>query len=456
MKGIEKRCGCRDEQGRKIGARCPLLKRSGHGSYGYRIDLGPGLDGKGVLRQRRQEYRGGFARRKDAEQAKAEHVTRLGQGQQQARTGTTCGQWWQQWLEGKVNLRPSTRRSYETHIRLYLQPHLGHVRLQDLTTGHVERMYASIRSRGGGRTVGPATVRRVHATVMSALNTAVRRRLLAFNPAQHVEMESAHRPEVHPWEPVELGAFLDAASADRLGAIYHLMAMTGLRRGEAVGLRWADVDLERGIVAVRQTITDVGGRLVVGRPKTSGSERRVDLDGDTIGTLLEHRLRQDLERGQWGDAWTDSGLVFTREDGSGLRPEYVTRHMQALAEAAGLPRKRLHDLRHGSASLQLAAGVSLSIVSKRLGHSSVTITSDTYSHMLEGVGRQAAEAAAALVPRALRGHPQDHEDPVSTPDLADDAGLSPQRKKAQIRRGAPPGTRTPNPRIKSPLLCQLS
>jgi len=455
VKGIDKRCGCRDEAGNKLGAKCPQLARSGHGSYGYRIELGPGLDGKGVFRQRRQEYKGGFAKRRDAEQAKAEHLTLLGQGQNQSRNELTVRTWLEQWLEGKVNLRPTTRRSYESHLRLYLVPHLGHVRLRDLSATHLERMYAAIRSdsgrreAGGERQTGPATIRRVHATLSSAMNTAVKRRLLAYSPAQHVELEPSARPEVTPWQADELGAFLDAAAADRLSALFELMAFAGLRRGEALGLRWADVDTQAGMLHVRQTLTDVGGRLVFGKPKTRGSERVVDLDGNTLGSLLAHRLTQDQERVAWGEVYADAGLVFTREDGRPLRPEYVTRRMQAIAEAACLPRKRLHDLRHGSASLQLAAGIPIAVVSKRLGHSSLSITSDTYSHLLRGVGREAAEASVALVPRAPRIHSQDQEHPACTPEPGQQSGRPPQRKNAQASTGAPPGTRTPNPRIKS-------
>ncbi len=317
MKGIDKRCGCRDDTGTKLGARCPLLVRSGHGSYGYRIDLGPGLDARGQFRRRRQEYKGGFTKRRDAERAKAEHLTLLGQGQTQARNELTVGLWLEQWLTGKVNLRATTLRSYASHLRLYLVPHLGHVRLRDLSATHVERMYAAIRADSarragqGERATGPATIRRVHATLSSALNTAVKRGLLAHNPAQHVELERSDRPEVTPWQPDELGAFLDAATGDRLGALYELMAFAGLRRGEALGLRWSDVDMQAGVLRVRQTLTDVGGRLVFGKPKTRGSERLIDLDGTTLGALLAHRLAQDSERATWGDAYTYSGLVFT-------------------------------------------------------------------------------------------------------------------------------------------------
>lgn len=216
-------------------------------------------------------------------------------------------------------------------------------------------------------------------------------------------------------------AFLDHAATDRLGARFETMAAAGLRRGEACGLRWADVDLERARLVVRQQLVQLAARdapdepsptcqrahrgLSFGPPKTaSGEARVVDLDQGPIGILLGHRLAQDDERTVRREAYADHGLVFCRENGDPLPLEAVTRRFGELCRSAGVRRARLHDLRHGAASLRLAAGVDLAVVSKQLGHSSIGITADTYSHLLEGVGREVAERAAALVPRTPRDH----------------------------------------------------
>ena len=335
----------------------------------------------------------------------------------------TVGAFLAVWLDDKVaagGLRPTTERSYRQHVEQYLMPQLGHVRLGDLRSQHVERMLRALVDGNvdRARPLGPATVRRVHATLRSALSTAKLRRLIPHNPAVDIELPKATRPKVRPWEPEELGAFLDHAAGDRLGSMYELIAMTGLRRGEACGLRWVDVDLGRGYLRVHQQIVQLGHETLIGPPKTaSGEDRRVDLDEQTMGTLLAHRLGQDLERAEWGEAWAGSGLVFTRENGSAWHPETVTKRFRDLTVEAGLRPVRLHDLRHGQASLMLAAGVPLAIVSKRLGHSSITITSDTYSHLLEGVGRQAAEAASGLVPRARRDDPATPRDHSATTPL---------------------------------------
>ncbi len=422
-----KRCACRDHQGKQLGAKCPRLKTPRHGTWYLLAELAAAPGGK-----RRQHRRGGFATQREAQAALDSLRGRLIQGQTVDDRQTT-GTYLEEWLAGKRRLRPTTARSYEAHLRLYLMPHLGHLPLERLRPAHISAMFDAITAGNEGRerVVGPATVRRIHATLRSALNAAVKAQRLAMNPALHVELPEARRPRVLPWSAAELGQFLDAAAGDRLSALYELLAMSGLRRGEAVGLRWCDVDLERQVLTVVQQIVQLGHLTAVGPPKTaSGEQRNVDIDGGTVAALLTHQLRQEMDRGEWDEAWQDwrapfiddsrvafqggrlpaachrrgcsHGLVFTREDGQHLHPEYVTRHMQLLAKKAGLPAARLHDLRHGSASLQLAAGVPMAIVSKRLGHSSIAITSDTYSHLLAGVGREAAERTAAMVPRATR------------------------------------------------------
>jgi hypothetical protein len=224
--------------------------------------------------------------------------------------------------------------------------------------------------------------------------------------------------------------------------------MTGLRRGEACGLRWIDVDLERQVLHVRQRIVQMDRETLVGRPKTaSGEDRRVDLDEMTMGALLAHRIAQETERAVWGEAYVDSGLVFTRENGAQLRPEYITSHFRRLCKRAGLRPIRLHDLRHGQASLMLSAGVDLAVVSKRLGHSSIGITADTSSHLLEGVGRAAANAAAAQVPRAARSVLT-----MSSQGQNEDETSALETEKPQVRRGPPGRTRTCDMRIRSPPL----
>lgn len=249
---------------------------------------------------------------------------------------------------------------------------------------------------------GPTTLRRVHACLRAALTAAVKARRIPYNPALGVSLAPETSPEIRPWEAVELGAFLDHVQGHRMAALFEVIAATGLRRGEALGLQWSDVDLEKGTLTVRRQLLNsrADGGPVYGPVKTPAGDRRIiEVDAQTKGSLLGHRLTQDAEKAMWRSGYEDAGLVFSQENGRAYDPAKVTKTFSALVAEAGLRHIRLHDLRHGQASLMLAAGIPVEVVSKRLGHSSITVTMDTYSHLLEGVGRRAAEAAMGLVPR---------------------------------------------------------
>ena len=206
-------------------------------------------------------------------------------------------------------------------------------------------------------------------------------------------------PAVAVWTPAQTGQFLDAIETHRLYALFHLLAFSGLRRGEAVGLPWTNVDLEAATLDVTTQIVQLGYAVATVPPKAD-SVGTLALAGNCVEALLAHRSRQDAEARAAGTAWQPSGLVFCHEDGSPLHPEYVSRTFERLVEKADLPPIRLHDLRHGAATLGIAAGVGLKVISAMLRHSSITITADTYSTVLPDTARQAAEAAAALVPRS--------------------------------------------------------
>ncbi|MGH3156228.1 MAG: site-specific integrase [Streptosporangiaceae bacterium] len=194
--------------------------------------------------------------------------------------------------------------------------------------------------------------------------------------------------------------FLTLARRNRLYALYHLIAFRGLRRGEACGLRRADTDLATATTSVRWQITQIGWATAQGAPKSDAGERPVALDTQTVTVLRAHRQRHDAERDQAGAAWTQTGFEFTNPDGSALHPAAVTYTFEQIAYLAGLPPIRLHDLRHGAATLALSAGVDIKIVQEMLGHSSRAVTSDTYTTVLPELARAAAEATAALVPLA--------------------------------------------------------
>lgn len=455
MKGSTfKRCTCpvvKDEKGRRVN--CP--KR--HGSWSYTVDVGVDQ----ATGKRKQLMRGGFPKQTDAQNALNELLAKLQAGTFVPDASITVGAWLEQWVterEAIGKIKGSTAAGYRDHIRLHLAPTLGRLKLRDLRAGHIQKLLSDLMD---GRKA--ATVLRIHATLRSALSTAVKKGLLAHNPAKNTELPKSARPKVHPWEPEELGVFLDSVAAHPLAALFETIAGAGLRRGEALGLRWSDLNLTARFLIVRQQIKEChkvrSGQqpacpicrakhpgVQFDTPKSTGrAENPVELDDVVIGALLAHKLAQDAEKAEWGDAYRDHDLVFTRPGGDPLRPNDVSEDFRNLVDAAGIRTIRLHDLRHGHASLMLAAGVDMALVSKRIGHSSQAITVDTYSHLLSGVGREAAQKAAALVPRKRRE--QSVSIQVAQTESATE-GTDVAAGESSTEGGAR-GTRTHNLRIKS-------
>jgi integrase len=311
----------------------------------------------------------------------------------------TVGKYLPEWLEGKQALRPSTRASYDSHIRLYLVPYLGHIALAELRAEDIERMYREIMVRNSGRTrmVSPATTRRIHATLTSALSTAERRGLVQRNAAATVELARAPKASARAWTSAEFAKFLELVAEDRLHLLFLLLGMRGLRRGEVVGLRWRDVDLHARSLRIEQSAVSVNGQTVLGPPKSSSGVRTVAIDGQTAAKLHWHGCQQQLENRDRIGTPVLSELVFTDTEGGALDPTFVSRHFDRLVKKHGLPRIRLHDLRHTSASIGLASGETLLEVSRRLGHSSISVTADIYSHIAPLVASESAERLAAVV-----------------------------------------------------------
>jgi integrase len=199
------------------------------------------------------------------------------------------------------------------------------------------------------------------------------------------------------WTPTQTRRFLQQARSHRLFALYRLIALRGLRRGEACGLRWKEVDLDAQTITINWQLIQLAWQVHEGTPKTDASIRTIAMDAETAKVLRAHRQRQLQERLAMGAGWKETGFVFTQPDGDRLQPQHVSDQFIELAYHAGLPPIRLHDLRHGAASLMLAAGVEMKVVQETLGHTSSAFTADTYTTVYPQVAMAAAEKTAALL-----------------------------------------------------------
>ncbi|MGH3019167.1 MAG: tyrosine-type recombinase/integrase [Gaiellaceae bacterium] len=319
----------------------------------------------------------------------------------------TLGEYLAEWLDGLAvqGLRNSTRLSYDINLRTLVLPRIGAVPLQKLTPATLTALYSELLERGrkNGGPLSLRTVRYVHTIVKKALRDAVDAGLLMRNPADRAKPPSARAARsnaMRTWTSEQLASFLHHVRGERLYAAFLLGASTGLRRGELLGLRWRDLDLEARQLSVRQTLIAPHNRLEFSEPKTERGRRQVELDVATVDALREHRKRQLAERLAFGPGYEDEhDLVFREADGRPVHPSTFSSAFLAQTKRAGLPRIRLHDLRHTHVTLLRRIGVPVEVVSKRVGHSSPSITSDIYSHVGEdpALQREAAERVAALI-----------------------------------------------------------
>jgi integrase len=408
------------ETGRSLGKGCPQLLDPDHGSWYFKCTLTEVFGTSRVVR------RGGFA---TPEAAAKERSKVLAESRRRHATGCSVAECLRQWLSvSEQRVRPNTLRAYATHIDRYLIPHLGHLPLTKLAPGHVSTMLTELAHTTSkhDQPLSATTVRRIWATLRAALSWAVRAGLIERNAAKLVQMPreparppqvwteelvaewnaTGRRPLVAVWTLVQLRRFLDLVRDDRLFALWWLFALRGLRRGEAAGLRWVDVSLEeRALRIVQQRIT-VGATVQIGEPKTRSGRRSIALDRRTVEVLRLHRERQLAEAAAAGGRWRHSGYVFTKLDGDPLHPNFMTHRFADLLIGSGLPPIRLHDLRHGAATLAHHAGVDLKTVQDLLGHASYQLTADTYTNVLPETQQHAADAVADLI---LDRHDRDQQ-----------------------------------------------
>ncbi len=307
----------------------------------------------------------------------------------------TVGQYLTRWLaslDGTV--RPSTQERYTDVMRRHVAPIVGRVQLSKLSSLDVQNLYANRLAAG----LSPTTVNLIHNVLHRALKQAVRWGLLLRNPTEMVDSPREKTPEFVVWNENQVSVFLAVTISDEWAALWRLALLTGMRRGEILGLKWEDVDLARGVLAVKRTLSrGAKGAYTFGTPKTAHGRRSIALPPSVVESLKSHRRKQLEGRLVLGEAYQDKDLVFANTLGEPLHPNSLAHRFHQLTKQAGLPRIRIHDLRHTSATLMLANGVHPKIAQERLGHADVSMTLNRYSHVTMDMQRDAADQLDTMI-----------------------------------------------------------
>ncbi|MDD3852758.1 MAG: site-specific integrase, partial [Syntrophomonadaceae bacterium] len=316
----------------------------------------------------------------------------------------------------KDSLKPSTYHSYDQLIRLHINPRIGDQKVKDLKSSHIQklinecyregRIKKKIKNKKEGKNkqdkpaknpkpkgLSARTVKYIHGILLQALDQAIKERLIAYNPASadSINLPRHEKPDIQPLYTEQAREFLQAIKDNSLYPLYLMDISTGLRRGELLGLKWQDINFTDKTATIKRSLIQVGGKVVLQESvKTKKSKRIVSLTDDVMAELKRLKARQAQDKLRIGQAYQNNSYVFCWEDGRPLRPDYVYHHFVDLLEELKLPKSRFHDLRHSFATIMLEQGVDLETVSTMLGHNSLAITADIYTHV-----RQEIQAAAA-------------------------------------------------------------
>jgi integrase len=408
-----------------------MARKTGSQNTGYSVEKRERASGKPHWRVRiavpdpetgalKTRIVGTFPTKTEAHKAGREAVQQRDTGTLLDPSTLTVGDMLDLWLGTKKgNVTANSHRDYEIAVRKHIKPAMGTVRLQSVTPSQLQRQYTTWTDDG----MSPRMIHRFHIILNQAFTQAVRDGLLSRNPGMGVTRPSLNKGRPDVWTPDDVNRFLKAAEnrpvlfrsgkssqpretmtrPDDLSPLWHFLVLEGMRRGEALGLRWKDVNWDRGTVHISQTVipdkSNKGAATIRTQTKTNAGARSVRLTSDTLAALKEHRDRQRFTRQAAGDAWADNDLIVCTSLGTPVNPNNVTRSFDRLVKQAGLKRIRVHDLRHTAATMLLLAGIPAKVVSERLGHASVGITMDLYSHVLPDMQDQAAEAISNLLKR---------------------------------------------------------
>ncbi len=313
----------------------------------------------------------------------------------------TVGQWMDVWFENytKIKVRPSSHQTYRGYIDNHIKPNIGKIPLGKLTTLELQKLYKKLLSRGRvdrieakGQPKGlsPKTVRNIHQVISSAMDFARSQKLIAINPADGCALPKLEHREMKTLPVEQLASFLREAKESGVFEMYYIELATGLRRGELLGLKWEDLDLEQCTLRVQRQVSRINGEVVEAPLKTKNSYRTISLGTDAVGILKEQRKKCG-----------SSEYVFPSPTGGPISPDSVIQMLHRVLKRAGLPKVRFHDLRHTFATVALQNGVDIKTVSGMLGHYSAGFTLDTYAHVTTAAQREAAKTMGNILSSAI-------------------------------------------------------
>lgn len=353
-----------------------------------------------VTGERKRVTIGTYRTKKEAQQAERDALTQQERGTLLDPAKTTVAEMLESWLMTKHGeITGQSIRDYEIIIRKHVIPALGSIPVQKLTAPRLQAQYGTWAAEG----MSARMIRGCHMRLSQALRQAVRFGLVASNICDSVNPPKLGRSKADTWNGQEAATFLDLAITDSMHPLWNLLLLEGMRRGEALGLRWRDLNWERGTAHISQTVApnkaDRGKAMIQDRTKTPAGARSVRLTKRTIAALKEHRTAQ-LARRLAAPEWQDNDLIVCTSKGTPINPGNVSRSYDLLILKSGLRRIRVHDLRHTHATLLLLEGTPAKIVSERLGHASIGITLDLYSHVLPDMQDDAADAIERALGRS--------------------------------------------------------
>ena len=373
-------------------------------------------NGEGNLRKRKDgRWEGRYTAGRDPETGRAIYKNVLGKTQAEAKAKLkqaieeakgldaakvgryTVGQWMEVWFEhyAKIKVRPSSHQTYRGYIDNHIKPNIGRIPLEKLTSLELQKFYKKLltngrvdrlESRYQAKGLSPKTVRNIHQIISSAMSLAKEQKLIVANPAEGCALPRLEHREMKTLPVEQLQSFLREAKDSGVFELYYLELATGLRRGELLGLKWEDIDLERGDLRVKRQISRINGEVVEAPLKTKNAYRTLPLSADAISVLMQQRRKTG-----------NSEWVFPSPTGGPMSPDSVLHMLHRVLKRAGLPKVRFHDLRHTFATLALQNGVDIKTVSGMLGHFSAGFTLDTYAHVTTSAKREAAKTMGSIL-----------------------------------------------------------